>query len=176
MAFHLTPGPFSKHQLLRKERFFASDLSCVRTTLRKILQRLLFLLPSSKASLGDPAFQMKVVGGVLPLPQSLLPDVTLEMAAFGYDFKRGFFFIFLIITFPVAWTARIHSPVTSSPGGGGRQATITVQIQGCWPVGTHSRIVRWGHCSFPWGSCSRDPGRSGAWAWGTGSRWALCSG
>lgn len=95
MAFHLTPGPFSNHQLLRKERFFASNLSCARTTLGKILQHLLFLLPSPKASLGDPAFQPRGVGGVLPLPQSLLPDVVLEMAAFGYDFKRGFFFIFL---------------------------------------------------------------------------------
>lgn len=96
LAFHLIPGPFSNHQLLRKERFFDSDLSCARTTLGKILQRLLFLLPSPKATPGHPAFQPRVVRGVLPLPQSLLPDVILEMAAFGYDFKRVFFFIFLI--------------------------------------------------------------------------------
>jgi len=68
----------------------------MRTTLGQISQRLLFLLPSPKASPGDPAFQPRVVGGVLPLAQSLLPSVISEMAAFGYDFKRGFFFIFLI--------------------------------------------------------------------------------
>lgn len=79
-----------------KRDSFASDLSCMRTTLGKILQRLLFLLPSPMASPGRPAFQLRVVGELLPLPQSLLPDVTLEMAAFGYNFKRGFFFIFLI--------------------------------------------------------------------------------
>lgn len=61
MAFHLTPGPFSNHQLLRDERSFASDWSCMRTTLGKILQRLLFLLPSPSDARGDPAFQTRVV-------------------------------------------------------------------------------------------------------------------
>lgn len=123
-----------------------------------------------------PAFPPRVVRGVLPLLQSLLPDVISEMAALLTVLRGVSSSSSLVINFPVAWTARIHSPVPSSPGGGGRQATITVQTQGCWPGGTRSRIVRWEHCSFPWGSCSRGPGRSGVWAWGTGSRWALCSG
>lgn len=177
VGFPPVPGPCSNHQLLRKERFFASDLSCMRTTLGKVLQHLLLLLPSLELSPGAPAFPPRVVRGVLPLLQSLLPDVTLEMAALltilrGVSSSSSS----AVINFPVAWTARTHSPVPWSPGGGGGQATLTVRTRGCWPGEIRSRIVRWGRCSFPGGSCPRGPGTSGAWASGTGSRWAPCSG
>lgn len=139
---------------------------CVKTTPGKTLQRLLSLLPSPKGSWRSPAPPA--------VPSSRW---HLGNGCFWLQFSEGFLSSSsLLINFAVAWTARIHSPASSSPGGGGGQATVTVRIRGCWPGGTRCRSVRWGHCSFPSGSCSRAPGRSGGWAWGTGSRWGLCSG